>query len=287
MNSVTRRLQVSLKPALFHLGICAFIAFCAMGFIFLAWYPSPLDVAQGVSRLVLILICVDVVLGPMITIIVYDPAKKLLWFDLITIAVLQAAALTYGLHAIQDGRPAYVVFNVDRFDVIATKDVVLASEARAAAVMQRRMFGPKWVAARLPADPTRRNDILFSAVGGGPDLPQMPEFFVSLEEERSTMIAELRPMKQLKLRNEINDGDWAKLIASFGKSENELGYLPMAANVKDGAVILDAKSGEILGIRLLEPDFSTKKKPQDHLLDDSDIPVAPVSKPRPMLQGMG
>ena len=46
------------------------MAAAAMAVIFLLWYPGALAGAQGVSRLVLIMIGVDVVIGPLITLIV-------------------------------------------------------------------------------------------------------------------------------------------------------------------------------------------------------------------------
>ena len=130
MNVIAARLRVSLLPALVHLGLSAGVALLSMGLIFLLWYPAPLDEAQGVSRLVLILIGVDVVLGPLMTCIVYNPAKPRLWLDLAIIAVLQISALGYGLSTIHQGRPIYLVFNIDRFDVVTMKSVVPDSLTR-------------------------------------------------------------------------------------------------------------------------------------------------------------
>ena len=46
--------------------------------------------------LILLMIGVDVVIGPLLTLIVFDPKKKHLKFDLVVIAALQLAALAYG-----------------------------------------------------------------------------------------------------------------------------------------------------------------------------------------------
>lgn len=247
-----------------HLAISTIVALIAMGLIFLIWYPGELARAQGVDYLVLILIGVDVVLGPLMTTIIFKPGKWGLKFDLAVIAILQMGALIYGMTAIHGGRPAYVVFNVDRFDVIAYQDVNKDSLSRAPGDMGRSFWGPKTVAAVLPADSEKRADILFSAIGGGADLAQLPEYFVPVEAERPSMIKRQRPMDELRKLNELNDEQWNDLLASFGRSELELGYLPLAANARDGAVVIDAKSGEILGIRLLQPRFGgTEKKKKD------------------------
>lgn len=257
-------IRTRLKAGGVHLAISALIALAAIGIIFFAWYPGALSGAQGVDRLVLILIGVDVILGPLMTAIIYVPGKWGLKFDLVVIAAMQTAALLYGLEAIHGGRPAYVVFNVDRFDVIAYQDVNKDSLSRVPEGMGRSFWGPKTVAAVLPADSEKRADILFSAIGGGADLAQLPEYFVPVEAERPSMIKRQRPMDELRKLNELNDEQWNDVLASFGRSELELGYLPLAANARDGAVVIDAQSGEILGIRLLQPRFGgTEKKKKD------------------------
>lgn len=295
MNALARRLSLSFKPALLHLSLSATVAVLAMAVIFWVWYPAPLAGAQGVSRLVLILIGVDVVIGPLITLIVYAPGKKSLRFDLMVIAALQTTALLYGLQAIYGGRPAYLVFNVDRFDLVAVQDVSTDSHARAAEAFRISAFGPRTVAARMPEDLEKRNDLLFSAVSGGADLPQLPEYFVPLEQERAAILERLHPLDELRKLNELDAGAWTALLAEFGKAEGEMGYLPMKANALDGAVILDARTGEILDIRLLTPNFSSPRKPAqatpEPVPESAPGTAPPAPKPsepalRPMVQGV-
>lgn len=276
MNPISRRLQTSLKPALIHLSLSAAVALVSMAVIFGLWYPGELSVAQGVSRMVLIMIGVDVVVGPMITAIVFDPNKKGMRFDLMVIAALQTVALLYGMKAIYGGRPAYVVFNVDRFDVVALQDVDRDSLGRASAEFRPSFWKPRILAARLPEDPIERSDLLFSSIEGGADLPQLPEYFVAVEEERPTMLAEMRPMDELRKLNDLDDAEWRALLDGFGRDELELAYLPMLANSREGAVILDAKTGEILGIRVLTPRFGPlpeKQKEKDGATP-ADVPAA-------------
>lgn len=284
MTSIAQRLRASVKPALIHLGISAGIALLSMLVIFGLWYPAPLSSAQGVSRLVLIMIGVDVVIGPLITLIVYVPGKKSLRFDLAVIAALQTTALLYGLQAIHGGRPAYVVFSVDRFDVVAYQDVDRDSLQRAAPGEGISRCCPRWVGARLPDDPQKRSDILSSSLRGGADLQNLPEFFVPLQDLRDSMLEHLHPLDELRRLNALDDAAWQALLAEFGKPEAELGYLPMVANAKDGAVILDARTGEILGIRLLTPRFDKPAKPR---ADDGANPPAAPAKVAPPSRGVG
>ncbi len=57
----------------------------------------------------------------MVTLIVFNPGKRLalLRLDLAVIGTIQAAALAYGVSVIAEARPVYMVFTVDRFDLVA------------------------------------------------------------------------------------------------------------------------------------------------------------------------
>src|SRR6185503_6935605 len=102
-----------------HLGIRALIAAVVLVVIYLVWYPSPYFKAMGGDQLVLLVVGVDVVIGPLITLIIYQAGKKGLKFDLSVIALLQSAALVYGVMIAAEARPVYTVFVVDRFETVS------------------------------------------------------------------------------------------------------------------------------------------------------------------------
>ena len=95
---------------LIHLGISALIAATVVALVLAVWYPPPYFAGMGGPVLLRLLIGVDVVLGPLITLIVFDPAKPRLKYDLMTIAALQVAALAYGGMVMFEARPVYNVF---------------------------------------------------------------------------------------------------------------------------------------------------------------------------------
>src|SRR6476646_7566094 len=85
-------LHVRLKAALIHLVISALAVCTVLLLIIGVWYPGPLFYAAGGSKLITILATVDIIIGPCITLIIFDRKKKELWFDLGIVAILQAAA---------------------------------------------------------------------------------------------------------------------------------------------------------------------------------------------------
>ena len=54
-----------LKFLLSHLFISCLIALLVIGLVFFIWYPSPLSTAVGVTHIFLMLLVIDVILGPL------------------------------------------------------------------------------------------------------------------------------------------------------------------------------------------------------------------------------
>ena len=104
-------LEISRRRAfLTHLALSATIVGIACAAIFFIWYPRPYFEATGAWHVLRVLIGVDLVLGPLLTLIVFKPGKWGLKFDLCAIALVQLAALIYGLTTIYEERPYFTVF---------------------------------------------------------------------------------------------------------------------------------------------------------------------------------
>ena len=157
------------KASAIHLALSAAIGATVVALMLALWYPRPYFAAMGGAMLLVLLIGVDVVIGPLITLIIFDPKKKSLRFDLAVIALLQLAALVYGCSVMFTARPVYSVFVVDRFEVIAAN--AIDEESREKAVPEFRalsLAGPKVVGAREPRDPKWMSDIVMSAATEAP-----------------------------------------------------------------------------------------------------------------------
>ena len=127
----------------------------ACAIIFFVWYPHPYFLATGAWTVLRVLIAVDLGLGPLCTLIVFKPGKRRLKFDLAAIALVQLAALVYGVISIYQDRPYYTVFAVDRFYVLAGEDVdrdELARREREVRIGEKPLCGPLLVAASRPTD---------------------------------------------------------------------------------------------------------------------------------------
>lgn len=245
------KIQPRLQAFFVHLGTSALIAGAVLSLVFLVWYPGPLADICDVDQIATILILADVVLGPLLTLLVFDPRKKSLSFDLTVIAALQLGAMLYGMHSIYLGRPAFIVFNVDRFDLVTAAEVNRESLHRANARLPH--FGPRWVAARLPDESSTAANLLFSALVGGPDLPQFPEHYVEYESERASVLRSGLPLAEVKAFNRIADVEWNKMTHWFQMSTSELLAVPLRARHKDAIVVVKEDDAAIVAILQLNP----------------------------------
>ncbi len=246
-----------LRAGAIHLGISALIALLLIVVVFKVWYPAPLDEAAGVRHIYLLILGIDVTIGPCLTCLVFDTRKRSLRFDLSVIALLQLGALGYGMATVFVARPAYVVFNVDRFDLVLAKDIDPKSEARSKTSQYRRapVTGPRWLSAVMPTDTEERNKILFQAVGGGYDLPQLPEYYAPLSAQSEVLKKRVQPLETLRSDNlkRASAEQVDRLLAPYLKEPQRYGFLPLRAPVQDMAVIVQRDTGAVVKILPLYP----------------------------------
>ena len=100
-----------------HLVVSVIIAALLFLGIHLVWYPGALLEATGGRKLLLVIAVVHLCVGPLITTIIYKQGKRGLAFDLAMIAIVQVAALTFGVWMLYEARPAFIVFIKDRFEI--------------------------------------------------------------------------------------------------------------------------------------------------------------------------
>ena len=199
-----------------HLGLSAIVAIIVIGLVFFIWYPAPLYEAQGVTQIFLLLLSVDISIGPLITLLTYKPTIGFLKFDLPVIILLQVVALLYGMHTVFEARPAFIVFNKNNFSAVRMLDLDAASLQLAqtnhneAAIPS--WFGPRWVAAIRPNDAKRLNEVLFSKI----DWNQLPDSFAPLMQAKEQMLNKAHTLQELRSLHENDD-----------KIQNKLNTLPI------------------------------------------------------------
>ena len=230
-----------------HLAISAGVAAVAAVLVFWLWFPGAYRLMAGGRDLFLLVASVDVVMGPVLTLAVFDRRKPRteLRRDLAVIGVLQMAALAYGLHTVHEARPVAMVFEVDRFRMV-TANAVATSELPTAQPAYRSLpfTGPWLLGTRRPAAGDERNDALFAGVAGV-DIGQRPKFWQPYDASRADAISRSKPLSDLIARRSASMPDLAERLQELGADSTTGRYLPTVARGSWTAV-LDA-SGNVLG----------------------------------------
>jgi hypothetical protein len=233
-----------------HLLISALIAAAALFVLLRIWYPPPFFTAEGGSDLLFILIVVDVVLGPLITLIIFKSGKPSLRFDLTVIGIVQACALAYGLYVMFVARPVYVALVGDQFETVRANDLDAAdvAQAREAAFQSLPLSGPVYVAVDLPKDMKQLREIIAETQKSGKLVTHTPRYYVPYARHHTQALAQSQPLEPALQRG----GDFAVLAQKFltdaGRNASALKFLPMQMRRGYGAVLIDAASGEIVTV---------------------------------------
>jgi hypothetical protein len=230
-----------------HLLISAIAVACVAAIVYFVWYPYPLMSIQGALTILLLLVVVDVVLGPLMTLIVGSPTKprRELIRDISVIGAIQLAALSYGTYSLFVARPAYVVFNADRFDAVGANEVVANAPFpfRDSTFADPPLFGPVWVMARQPDLPEDQKRILLSAaLEGGPDIKNYPALYEQWPQRQGIGPTRLKPLDELALVSDEASAAILEATRSSGRRQDELVYVPLMGREKIGVVILDRES---------------------------------------------
>jgi hypothetical protein len=228
-----------------HLLISIAIAAAVLTAMLLVWYPHPLFEAAGGNDLLLILVGVDVIIGPLITLVIFKPGKWGLKFDLWVIGVLQVAALFYGGYIMFLARPAFIVFVKDRFEVVTPAELESENLAQARRPEFRKPppDGPMRVAADMPTDREERNKMVAAALSGL-DLQHFPRYWVPYDQRRGEVLKNAQTLQELRRKEPA----WAKVVdehlPKWGIKESEVLFVPLRARRAWVGVLIDPKTAE-------------------------------------------
>jgi hypothetical protein len=253
MLTNTERTSSAIRAALFHFLGSLLVAALAAALVLRVWFPHPYDLLSGGRSLFLILVGVDVVCGPLLTLVLFNPAKprRELFTDMALVVLVQLSALLYGLHTAYAARPLFLVHEVDRFRVITMGDYGDVDVGGAIAVLDAPLRphwfqGPVTVGIRDPRDTEERKAVLMESVTGGRDFSQRPEFYVPYDAAyQSKALVRAKPLQAFVSHYPATASDAAALLGKHGAVTGDALFLPVLHR-QDWVAVLD-KSARILG----------------------------------------
>lgn len=112
-----------IKASFTHFIISALFILLFCSFVYFVWYQQVYFNVSGVIAPLKLLFVVDVVLGPLLTLVIYKQGKKHLKLDLTLIAAFQLIAFGYGAYHVFLGKPSLIVHRTGYLEVLMEKDI--------------------------------------------------------------------------------------------------------------------------------------------------------------------
>jgi hypothetical protein len=236
-----------------HLLLSVVVALAVLALLLFVWYPGPMFEAAGGRDLLLILMGVDVVAGPLITLIVFKAGKRGMKLDLVVIGAVQLAALVYGTHIMFLARPAFIVFVKDQFQV-ATAVELEPAELEKAKYLQFKYLprtGPVLAFADFPTDPAESSKLVDLALAGL-DIQLFPRYFVPYPERAQEVLAKAWPIARARKEEPQAAKRVDEYLARSGTKEADVRYLRLRAPRAWLAVLIDARTAEPVKMLIVE-----------------------------------
>lgn len=213
----------------------------AAALVFLIWFPAPFARMLGGTRLFEILVMCDLGLGPLSSFIVYSSRKtrRALVFDYTVIGIVQLGAFFYGLHAVANTRPVYIVSVGDRIEIVSAAEIDDADLAQGAEGYRRRpALGPQLVGIQEPQDPKERDEAMFAALAGK-DYAVLPKYYAPYEQTLPEIRARSKPVSELEKRHPEAKELVASAVAQLRIPLERLTWLPVKHRNGFWTVLLD------------------------------------------------
>jgi hypothetical protein len=228
-----------------HLLITVAVAALAAAVIFFVWFPGDFAQMSGGLKLFLIVVGVDIGLGPLISLVIYSSAKarRQLVIDYSIVGAVQLAALLYGTFTVAVSRPVFVAFAHDRFEIVSAIELDDADLAMGTAprFRTRSWTGPRFVNVELPTDAKERNEVLAASLEGK-DAHLMPRYYRSYEQAHAGIDARAQSLDTLLKNDEIDPAAAEAIIGDSGVPREELRWLLVHHRFGFSAALIDRRT---------------------------------------------
>jgi len=197
---------------------------------------------QDVSSIFLLVLFVDTVSGPILTLLLASPFKSTRerWADFSLVGAIQLLALLYGLHSLWAARPVVLAFEVDRLVIVTANEVQIDDLAKAPAGMRQLPWGGM---IKVNTRKALNNDEFMQSMemGMAGVSPSMrPSWWLPWSSASDEIKARARPATQLLEKRPQDAAALETAIANAGIPVQQLHYLPFTSSkTKDWIALLD------------------------------------------------
>ncbi|MSQ69818.1 MAG: hypothetical protein EXR27_00835 [Betaproteobacteria bacterium] len=237
-----------LKAFLIHLALSAAVVGAFGLAAFTTWYPPPWFMNDGGWQVLRIIVMADVVLGPLLTLVVFRRGKPELRRDLGIIAALQLAALVYGASLMVQHRPAFVVYVENNFFTVTWPEI----EKTTRDLNRLRQFkqtgaGLPFVRVALPADLQERNQLRTAMRDSGSLITGLGDRYEAITPAQWEGIYRLgTSIESLAKQDPVIARDLERVMRTHGLPIDQLAFVPVTCRYGVVVAVFRRNSRELI-----------------------------------------
>lgn len=233
-------------------------------FIVTLWYPGIWASEIGGYKLVVMMLLVDLAVGPLCVGLSYKPHKtrKANVFDITVITLCQLIFFGIGAWTISISRPVYIVFDTDRFELIVDQDIDRTKLPESGIfssvpLLKSAQMAVVDVETTVPDEEERinvNNDAVF-----GLDISKFPRYYVPYEGEKIDRVLNLAKGYEQFAKTDEAKKMADDFIKKHNLSEAEFKWLPIRyfSPQEQGQLfmtaVIDPKTAEIIDYIVTDP----------------------------------
>jgi hypothetical protein len=249
------------KASLIHLGLSAVIYVALLYHIVFLWYPQPYFTADGGWEGVRLITGVDLVLGPLLTLIVFKAGKPGLRRDLALIGLLQAVALIWGTWLVYDQRIAMVSY-VDGTFYTLNSEQLHDIGGQAPAIASQSTSTLPYAFVRLPANAVERQQLRRKALFSAKPLYQFGDHYEPLGKSNLPEVLTSGVEIEKYIATSERDRHFLEhFLARHGGIAQDYAFLRLHSRYQELVLVLRRKDGSVVDTLNINPPITAAPPP--------------------------
>jgi hypothetical protein len=225
-----------------------------LGTLFFGWYRWPGWHLTDVASVVMVMVGVDIVLGPLLTFVIARSSKprRELTRDIAVIVAVQLCALVYGTVSLWNGRPLYYAYSEKLLQLVQAYDIDANEWAlglqQNPALAPHWYSRPRWIWAPLPQDAQESARIVTSVLTGGDDVISMPRYFKPWEQGLPALRARLKKVDDVAYFAPSEKRRLKERMHAAGLATDQPNAMPLTGRGHPLLAVFDPASAKMIAI---------------------------------------
>lgn len=241
-----------IKAASLHLAITVMALAAVFAVVRTLWYPRPLLAADGGWQAFGLLAGASLVLGPLLTLVVFRSGKKRLRMDLALVVAAQVTAFAFCTHLLYLRRIQMVVYSPGAFHALDQAHIALIGP-KGRTLLHRLRDRPAYVYVRLPHSKKAMLGVEMRTLQGEPPIFLRGwRYRPYTAAERTKVLAHGYPLIAIARKNPVA----ARILARFRAGhprERHIVFVPLRGTYTTVLLALDRRNGRLAGVLPFNP----------------------------------